>query len=136
LAAGGYFFQPRRLDNLTRDELAEYARHCRSRLQDNGTAVAKLEERLGVLAKGARRDRWLNYAGMAAAVIGIATTPILTPLGLLAIAGAGISLAGVHGTLSRDIELRLVKEELQNRRNAIAFCRMEIERIKRQRNAP
>ena len=133
--AGGYFFQPRRLENLSRAELSAYARHCAERIDDGSRAADRLQGQLDVLGKGVTRDRWLSYGGLGLAVVGVVTTAIFTPLGLVALAGGAISLAGVQGTMSRDIDLRLVTQDLRDRRRAVAFCRSEMARIEAELDA-
>lgn len=131
---GGLFYQPLDLSGLDEAGLLQYARICRSTIEQADGDRQQLQVRIEMLSEG----RWIGavkiYGGLALAILGIATTPLLTPLGLAALAGGALALDSAGSAAKRSHERSLLEIDYQNSLASIAFCRSEQARIKEQLN--
>lgn len=127
--AGGTFFQPKNLTGLDPSALFVYRDECDDNLRRIQQDFAYLNGRRSVLSDGFSLDGVLAIGGVMLAGAGIAITAIATFGGALALAGGAFSLLGAHRYGDRLIERNLVTDQVESRRQSIAFWNNELARI-------
>jgi hypothetical protein len=130
---GGFFLEPKPLENLTDGELKAYAQLCKRRIDEGLTQHAYVTGRLEGISVGIRKDGMLTFGGAGLSALGMIGIAVATPAGLIAIAGGALSLLGLDGFGAKARERNLLQIDLRNLNESALFCTSELARISNER---